>query len=88
MNEGRRQPETNLIGPARLIQLCLPYMRAQRYGRNFSISSIGGKLATPLGGWYHASARHQRFKERKAALGGLDAQRANPTYSGSNFRLR
>jgi NAD(P)-dependent dehydrogenase (short-subunit alcohol dehydrogenase family) len=55
MNEGRRQLETNLIGPARLIQLALPPMRAQRYGRIFNISSIGGKLATPLGGWYHAS---------------------------------
>jgi NAD(P)-dependent dehydrogenase (short-subunit alcohol dehydrogenase family) len=55
MDQGRRQLETNLIGPARLIQLCLPHMRAQRYGRIFNISSIGGKLATPLGGWYHAS---------------------------------
>lgn len=55
MDEGRRQMETNLIGPARLIQLCLPHMRAQRYGRIFNISSIGGKLAGPLGGWYYAS---------------------------------
>jgi NAD(P)-dependent dehydrogenase (short-subunit alcohol dehydrogenase family) len=55
MDEGRRQLETNLIGPARLIQLCMPHMRAQRYGCIFNISSIGGKLATPLGGWYHAS---------------------------------
>jgi NAD(P)-dependent dehydrogenase (short-subunit alcohol dehydrogenase family) len=55
MDQGRRQLETNLIGPARLIQLCLPHMRAQRYGRIFNISSIGGKLASPLGGWYHAS---------------------------------
>src|ERR1700753_1767331 len=55
MDQSRRQLETNLIGPARLIQLCLPHMRAQRYGRIFNISSIGGKLATPLGGWYHAS---------------------------------
>jgi NAD(P)-dependent dehydrogenase (short-subunit alcohol dehydrogenase family) len=55
MEEGRRQLETNLIGPARLIQLCLPHMRAQKSGTIFNISSIGGKLATPLGGWYHAS---------------------------------
>jgi NAD(P)-dependent dehydrogenase (short-subunit alcohol dehydrogenase family) len=55
MDEARRQLETNLIGPARLIQLCLPHMRAQRYGRIFNISSIGGKFAGPLGGWYHAS---------------------------------
>lgn len=53
--EGRRQMETNLIGLARLTQLCLPAMRAQGRGRIFNISSIGGKLATPLGGWYHAS---------------------------------
>jgi NAD(P)-dependent dehydrogenase (short-subunit alcohol dehydrogenase family) len=55
MDEARRQMETNLIGPARLIQLCLPHMRAQRRGWIFNISSIGGKLASPMGGWYHAS---------------------------------
>ncbi|MDB5581466.1 MAG: short chain dehydrogenase [Bradyrhizobium sp.] len=55
MDQARRQMETNLIGPARLIQLCLPHMREQRYGRIFNISSIGGKLASPIGGWYHAS---------------------------------
>jgi len=53
--EGRRQIETNLIGVARLSQLCLPHMRAQGRGRILNISSIGGKLATPLGSWYHAS---------------------------------
>jgi NAD(P)-dependent dehydrogenase (short-subunit alcohol dehydrogenase family) len=55
MKEGRRQMETNLIGPARLIQLCLPHMRARKFGKIFNVSSIGGKFATPLGGWYHAS---------------------------------
>lgn len=30
-------------------------MRAQRNGRIFNISSIGGKIAGPLGGWYYAS---------------------------------
>ncbi len=55
ISEGRRQMETNLIGLARLTQLCLPHMRARRRGRIFNISSIGGKAALPLGGWYHAS---------------------------------
>lgn len=55
MQEARRQLETNLIGPARLIQLCLPHMRAQHSGKIFNISTIGGKLAGPLGGWYYAS---------------------------------
>lgn len=53
--EGRRQLETNLIGPARLTQLCLPHMRARKFGKIVNISSIGGKFALPLGGWYHAS---------------------------------
>ena len=55
IDEARRQIETNLFGPARLIQLVLPTMRAQRSGRIVNISSIGGKFAVPLGGWYHAS---------------------------------
>nr|WP_035691488.1 oxidoreductase [Bradyrhizobium elkanii] len=52
---GRRQMEVNLIGAARLIQLCLPHMRARKFGKIFNISSIGGRFALPLGGWYHAS---------------------------------
>ena len=55
MDEARRQMEVNLIGVARLTQLCLPHMRARKSGRIINISSIGGKIATPLGGWYHAS---------------------------------
>lgn len=55
MGEARRQLETNLFGLARVVQLCLPVMRAQGSGRILNISSIGGKFALPLGGWYHAS---------------------------------
>ncbi|WP_246741429.1 oxidoreductase [Bradyrhizobium aeschynomenes] len=55
MAEGRRQMEVNLVGVARLTQLCLPHMRVQKFGKIVNISSIGGKIATPLGGWYHAS---------------------------------
>lgn len=55
LSEGRRQFDVNLFGIARLTQLCLPHMRARGSGRIFNISSIGGKFALPLGGWYHAS---------------------------------
>jgi NAD(P)-dependent dehydrogenase (short-subunit alcohol dehydrogenase family) len=55
VEDGRRQMEVNLFGAARLIQLCLPHMRAQRFGAIVNISSIGGKIAFPMGGWYHAS---------------------------------
>jgi len=55
IEDARKQFEINLFGLARLTQLCLPHMRARKSGKIFNISSVGGKLATPLGGWYHAS---------------------------------
>ncbi|KAA2243623.1 SDR family NAD(P)-dependent oxidoreductase [Chitinophaga agrisoli] len=55
LNEARYQLEVNVFGAARLAQLALPYMRSQRWGKIVNISSIGGKFALPLGGWYHAS---------------------------------
>jgi short-subunit dehydrogenase len=53
--DARYQLEVNLFGAARLTQLVLPYMRRQHWGKIVNISSIGGKIATPFGGWYHAS---------------------------------
>ncbi len=55
LEDARYQLEVNVFGAARLIQLVLPYMRQQHWGKIVNISSIGGKMATPLGGWYHAS---------------------------------
>jgi len=53
--EARHQFEVNLFGAARLTQLVLPHMRAQRSGTIINITSMGGKIYTPLGGWYHAT---------------------------------
>jgi NAD(P)-dependent dehydrogenase (short-subunit alcohol dehydrogenase family) len=53
--EARRQFEVNMFGLARLTQLVLPHMRAQRGGRIINMSSIGGRIHVPLGGWYHAT---------------------------------
>ncbi len=55
MADARYQLEVNLFGTARLIQLALPHMRKQHYGKIVNVTSIGGKMATPLDGWYHAS---------------------------------
>jgi NAD(P)-dependent dehydrogenase (short-subunit alcohol dehydrogenase family) len=55
MAEARRQFEVNVFGLARLIQLATPMMRAQGSGRIVNITSIGGKMHEPLGGWYHAT---------------------------------
>ena len=55
INDARYQLEVNVFGAARLSQLILPHMRKQHYGKIINISSIGGKFAAALGGWYHAS---------------------------------
>ncbi len=55
MADARYQLEVNVIGLARLCQLVLPHMRKHQSGKIVNITSIGGKMATPLGGWYHAS---------------------------------
>lgn len=55
MEEARNQMEVNVFGLARLTQLVLPYMRRQKSGKIVNITSTGGKLSSPLGGWYHAS---------------------------------
>jgi NAD(P)-dependent dehydrogenase (short-subunit alcohol dehydrogenase family) len=55
MDEARRQFEVNVFGLARLCQLALPIMRAQKSGKIVNVTSIGGKIWEPLGGWYHAT---------------------------------
>ncbi len=55
LQEARRQFEVNMFGVARLTQLVLPGMREHRYGKIVNISSMGGKIYTPFGGWYHAT---------------------------------
>jgi NAD(P)-dependent dehydrogenase (short-subunit alcohol dehydrogenase family) len=66
--EARRQFEVNLFSAARLAQLLLPEMREARSGRIVNVSSMGGQVAFPFGGWYHAT---------KFALEGLsDSMRA------------
>lgn len=55
IDEARYQFEVNVFGAARLTQLLLPAMRARRRGYIINITSIGGKIYTPLGAWYHAT---------------------------------
>ena len=51
----RDQFETNVFGLGRLCQLVLPGMRRAGKGRIVNVSSMGGRLVYPTGGWYHAS---------------------------------
>ena len=55
VDDARYQFEVNVFGPARLTQLLLPAMRARGTGTIVNITSMGGKIYTPLGAWYHAT---------------------------------
>lgn len=55
IDEAKRQFEVNLFGLARLTQLVLPQMREQNLGTIINNSSMGGKIYSPLGAWYHAT---------------------------------
>ena len=55
MADARAQMDVNVFGLAHTIQLVLPAMRSRRTGRILNVTSIGGKIWSPLGAWYHAS---------------------------------
>lgn len=47
--------ETNVLGPMRICRLVLPGMRERGEGRIVNVSSIAGRVSTPMVGWYCAS---------------------------------
>jgi NAD(P)-dependent dehydrogenase (short-subunit alcohol dehydrogenase family) len=53
--EARAQMETNYFGALWVLQAVLPIMREQKGGHILSVSSIGGIVAFPNIGMYHAS---------------------------------
>ena len=55
MDAVRRQFETNVFGLVRMTQLALPGMRRQGWGRIINISSMGGRVVFPGGGFYHGT---------------------------------
>lgn len=55
IEDAKRQFEVNIFGLARITKEVLPHMRAQKSGKIINTSSMGGKMYTPLGAWYHAT---------------------------------
>jgi NAD(P)-dependent dehydrogenase (short-subunit alcohol dehydrogenase family) len=66
--------ETNVLGPMRICRLVLPGMRERGDGRIVNVSSIAGRVTTPLLGWYcgtkHAlEALSDALRQEVAAFG-------------------
>jgi NADP-dependent 3-hydroxy acid dehydrogenase YdfG len=53
--DARRQFDVNVFGMMQLTQAVLPIMRQQHGGTIINLSSVAGKIATPMAGWYCAS---------------------------------
>jgi NAD(P)-dependent dehydrogenase (short-subunit alcohol dehydrogenase family) len=56
-DEARHAVETMVLAPMRLVRLALPHMRQRGEGRIVNVSSIYGRVTTPLTGWYQG-AKH------------------------------
>ncbi|MBP6600430.1 MAG: SDR family NAD(P)-dependent oxidoreductase [Verrucomicrobiales bacterium] len=55
LEDARHLFEVNLFGLADLTRFVLPSMREKGSGTIVNLSSMGGKVYTPFGAWYHAS---------------------------------
>ena len=53
--DAKHQFEVNLFGLARMTQEVVPHMRKQQSGKIINTSSMGGKIYTLFGAWYHAT---------------------------------
>jgi NAD(P)-dependent dehydrogenase (short-subunit alcohol dehydrogenase family) len=51
----RKEFETNVIGMLAMAKAVIPHFRARRRGTIINLSSVGGKVAMPLGSLYHGS---------------------------------
>jgi NAD(P)-dependent dehydrogenase (short-subunit alcohol dehydrogenase family) len=56
-DEARAAIDTMVLAPMRLARLAIPHMRERGEGRIVNVSSIFGRVTTPLTGWYQG-AKH------------------------------
>ena len=54
-SEARAALETMVLAPMRLARLAIPHMRERGEGRIVNVSSIYGRVTTPLTGWYQGT---------------------------------
>lgn len=61
LDEWDRVLRVNLTAPFRLTQLCLPPMRARRWGRIVNVSSKGGRIPSGVAGAHYVSSKSGIF---------------------------
>jgi len=90
LDEVRQMFETNFFGAARMIQALSPGMRERRRGVIVNISSVAGRVAPPLSGFYAASkfALEGLSETLHYELGhfGIRVAIVEPGYVQSSFR--
>ena len=91
----RRQFETNVFGLTQLTKLVLPGMRKQGWGKIVNLSSMGGRMTLPGGGFYHATkyaveaiSDALRFEVRASASTSSSSSRARSRPSSATPRSR
>jgi len=55
LDEIKRMFETNVFGAIRVLQAVIPQMRERGAGTLVNVSSVSGRVTSPLGGFYSAS---------------------------------
>ena len=55
IERAKNQFDVNLFCLARITQEVLPFMRERKEGIIINTSSVGGRIYTPLGAWYHST---------------------------------
>ncbi len=55
LSEAQRQFDVNVFGLARVTKAVLPHMRNKKSGTVINLSSVVGKISSPMIGWYGAS---------------------------------
>ena len=55
IERAKNQFDVNLFGLVRITQEVLPFMRERKEGVVINTSSVGGRIYTPLGAWYHST---------------------------------
>ena len=55
IEDAKRQFEVNIFGLADITKEVIPHMRKENNGKIINITSVGGKIYTLFGAWYHAT---------------------------------